>query len=115
MRRRPGQVRVPVRVPALTETVDSPGPPDVGEAQDLSAGGIALRLAKAVVLGAAVRVTLRLRRRAPLSLAGKVVWVRPHPDLPGWMLGIQFGDELSGEMVAEIADEEHPPWAPAAR
>jgi hypothetical protein len=110
-RRRPGEVRIPVRVPAVTEAVDSAHSPDVGEAQDLSAGGMAVRLAKAMVPGAAVRVTLRLRRRAPLTLSGRVVWVQPHPDLPGWLLGIRFGETLPGEMVAEIADEEYPPWA----
>ena len=114
-RRRPGVVRIPVRVPAVAEAVDSARPPDIGEAQDLSAGGMAVRLAKAMVPGTAVRVTLRLRRRAPLTLTGQVMWVQPHPDSPGWLLGVRFGEELPGEMVAEIADKEYPPWAPGRR
>lgn len=110
-RRRAGHARFPVRAPAVTEPVGTAGGPDVGEAQDLSAGGVAVRLAKAMKPGSPVRVTLRLHRRSSLTLVGTVVWVRPHPDLPGWALGIRFGEELAGEMVAEIADEEHPPWA----
>ena len=114
-RRRPGQARFPVRVPAVTEPVGTAVGPDVGEAQDLSAGGIAIRLAKAMVAGAPVRVTLRLHRRSPLALVGTIVWVQPHPDFPGWALGIRFSEELPGEMVAEIADEEHPPWGAPSR
>jgi hypothetical protein len=110
-RRRAGQARLPLRVPVVAEPVERPEGPETGEAQDLSAGGVALRLARALAPGASVRVTLRLRRRPPISLKGTVAWVRPHPDFPGWSLGIRFGEELPGEMVAEIADEEHPPWA----
>jgi hypothetical protein len=109
-RRRPGQPRLPLRIPAVTERVDTPGDPEVGEAQNLSPSGVALRLETTLAPGAAVRVTLRLSRRPPLTLAGTVLWVRPHPDLPGWALGIRFDAELPGELVAEIGDEEHPPW-----
>lgn len=114
-RRRAGQTRLPVRVRAVTEPVETPGSSEVGEAQNLSRGGALLHLAKVLAPGAAVRVTLRLHRRPPLALVGTVAWVQPHPDLPGWALGIRFGGELPGELVAEIADEEHPPWATAPR
>lgn len=110
-RRRTDQVRFPVRVPVVTEPVGAADSPEAGEAQDLSPGGVGLRLVQALMSGAAVRVTLRLHRRPPLTLEGTVAWVRPHPDLPGWALGMKFREELSGEMVVEIADEEHPPWA----
>jgi len=56
-------------------------------------------------------VTLTFRHRPQLVLTGKVVWSQPHLDFPGWDLGIQFGQELHGEMVIEIADEQFPPWA----
>jgi hypothetical protein len=62
-----------------------------------------------------VRVTLRLSRRPPLTLIGTVAWTRPHPDFPGWALGIRFDAELPGEMVAEIADAEYPPWTSSPR
>lgn len=114
-RRRSGQPRFPIRVPAVTEPLGSAGGPGWGEAQDLSAGGILLRLEQALRPGAAARVTLRLRHRPPLALVGTVAWVQPHPDLPGWALGIRLGEELPGEMVAEIADAEYPPWAPYPR
>lgn len=110
-RRRTSHIRFPLRVPAVTESLQAAAGPDKGEAQNLSRSGVLLRLEKAVVPGAPVRVTLRLHRRPPLTLTGTVVWAQPHPDFPGWALGIQFGEELPGEMVAEIADEEHPPWA----
>ena len=113
-RRRPGQPRLPLLIPAVTEQVGTPGDPELGEAQNLSPSGVALRLEKALAPGAAVRVTLRLRRRPPLTLLGTVLWVRPHPDLPGWALGIRFDADLPGELVAEIGDEEHPPWAAPA-
>lgn len=77
----------------------------------MSRGGVLLHLERAMIPGAPVRVSLRLRHRDPMTLVGKIAWVKPHPDFPGWALGIQFGEELSGEMVAEIADEEYPPWA----
>jgi len=102
--------RFPVRVPAVTEPVERLGDPCVGEVQNMSRGGLLLWLTRAMVPGAAVRVTLSLCRRPPLALAGSVVWVRPHPDLPGWALGIQFGEDLPGEILVEIADEEYPPW-----
>lgn len=114
-RRRPIHTRFPIQVPAVTEPVETPGGPDLGEARNLSRSGICLRLEKAIPPGAQVRVTLRLHRRQPLTLTGTVVWVQPHPDLPGWALGIRFDEELPGEMVVEIADEEHPPWATPPR
>lgn len=104
-----------MRAPAVTEPVETPGGPEVGEARDLSRSGVGLRLGKPLILGAPVRVTLRLRGRPPLTLTGTVAWARPHSDFPGYALGVQFGEELSGEMVLEIADEEHPPWAAPAR
>ncbi|MBI3988140.1 MAG: PilZ domain-containing protein [candidate division NC10 bacterium] len=111
-RRRASHIRFPVRVPTVTEPVGAAADPDLGDVQNLSRSGVLLRLEKAITPGAPVRVTLRLHRRPPLTLMGTVVWVQPHPDFPGWALGIQFGEELPGEMVAEIADEEHPPWTP---
>lgn len=110
-RRRPSHTRFPLKVPAVTEPVEAAGGPEPGEARDLSRSGLGLRLKTLLVAGAPVRVTLRLRRRSPLTLMGTVAWVRPHLGSRGWALGIQFSEELPGDMVVEIADEEHPPWA----
>ncbi len=103
--------RLPVRVPAVSEPLGAAGDAEVGETENLSQSGIRLRLpTDAFVPGVPIRVTLRLQRRSPLTLTGRVVWVRPHPDLRGWAVGIQLGEHLSEEMVIEIADEEYPPW-----
>ncbi len=110
-RRRAGHIRLPVRIPALAEQKGSPGGmPNPGETQNLSRSGVLLRVGQAAIPGAPMRITLRLRRPVSLTLTGTVVWTRRHPDLPGWELGIQFLEELSGELVVEIADEEFPPW-----
>jgi len=109
-RRRAGQTRLPLRVPVQTDPLEIPSRSGAGMAQDLSAGGMMVRLGHALARGAPVRVTLRLSQRPPVTLTGAVAWTRPHPDFPGWALGIQFSQELPGEMVAEIADAEYPPW-----
>jgi len=111
-RRRPGQARLPIRVPAVTEAIGSSREAGHGEAQNLSAGGLLLRLENALTPGALVRVTLRLRHRPPLVLTGTVAWAKPHVEFSGWATGIVFGEELPGEMVGEIADAEYPPWPP---
>lgn len=114
-RRRIGQTRLPIRVPAVTEPIGSPGASGRGEAQDLSSGGLLVRLERALVPGAPVRVTLRLSHQPPLTLTGTVAWVQSQPEVAGWALGIRFGEELPGEMVAEIADAEYPPWTTPPR
>jgi hypothetical protein len=114
-RRRIGQTRLPVRVPAVTEAIGLPGGPARGNTENLSSGGMLLRLGRTLVPGAPVRVTLRLSRRPPLCVTGAVVWVESHPDVWGWVQGIRFSEELSAEMVAEIADAEYPPWRALAR
>lgn len=108
-RRRPGQSRLPIRVPALTEASGAGGR---GETQNLSAGGLLLELEQALRPGDRVQVTLSLSRRPPLVLTGTVAWVQPPSDFSGRTLGITFSTELPGEVVAEIADAEYPPWRP---
>jgi hypothetical protein len=112
-RRRAGHARLPIRVPAVTEPIGLPGEARGGEAQDLSPGGVQVRLERALAPGAPVRVTLRFSQRPPLTLIGTVAWVQPQPEAGGWALGIRLGDELPGEIVAEIADAEYPPWEPS--
>lgn len=114
-RRRPGHARLPIRVPAVTEPIGLPSEARGGEAQNLSPGGVLVRLERALSLGAPVRVTLRFSQRPPVTLIGTVAWVQPHPEVAGWALGIRLGDELPGEIVAEIADAEYPPWGPSAQ
>ncbi len=108
-RRRAGHIRLPVRIPVLAEQGRPAGMPSRGETQNLSGSGVLLLLGQEGIPGAPIRVTLHLRRPISLSLTGTVVWTRPHPDLSGWDLGIQFTEELSRDFVAEIADEEFPP------
>lgn len=111
VRRSPArQTRHPVRVPVESEPLGGGGKAQEGESEDLSQGGISLRLPSAVAPGSLVRVTLRLHRRPRLTVTGKVVWVRPHADLRGWAVGIRLDESLPEEMVVEIADEEYPPW-----
>jgi hypothetical protein len=111
-RRRVGQARLPIRVPALTEAISSTRGVGQGEAQNLSAGGLLLRLGHPLRPGDPIQVTLRLSRCPPLVLTGTVAWAQPHSEFSGWALGIMFGEELPGEMVGEIADAEYPPWGP---
>ena len=114
-RRRAGQPRLPVRVPLVIEPIGSLGAGKSGEAQNLSSGGILVRVERAFSPRDQVRVTLRPSNRPPLTLTGTVAWVQPDPDVPGWALGVKFSDELPTEIVAEIADAEYPPWGSSAR
>ncbi len=109
-RRRSGQARFPIRVPALTEPIQRLGGSTRGEAEDLSSGGVLLRLEQDLVPGDPVRVTLCLTKQPPLTMAGTVAWAHPHPIFAGWALGVRFNEELPWEMVGDIADAEHPPW-----
>jgi hypothetical protein len=86
----------------------------VGESQNLSQGGILLRLPSSVAPGVPVRVKLQLQVRGPLVLRGRVIWRRPHPDLPGWAVGVQFAEALAEHLFLAIIDEELPPgeWLP---
>ena len=111
-RRRPGQGRLPIRVPALTEASGAGGAAGHGETQNLSAGGLLLELEQALRPGDRVQVTLSLSRRPPLVLTGTVAWVQPPSDFSGRILGITFSNEWPGEVVAEIAHAEYPPWRP---
>jgi c-di-GMP-binding flagellar brake protein YcgR len=109
-RRRPGHIRVPVRVPATAETTTSRPERERGETEDLSRGGLLLWLPKGLVPGAPVRVTIGLRQRSALTIEGTVVRVAPHRTLTGQAVGIRFDRELDRDTVADIADEEFPPW-----
>jgi hypothetical protein len=114
-RRRTGHPRFPIRVPIVLDAIDGRAGRGHGEVQDLSSGGALVRLEQALPPGASVRVTLRLSQRAPLALVGTVAWIQPHPDFPGWALGIRFDAELPGEIIADIADAEYPPWTSPPR
>jgi len=114
-RRRTGQTRLPIHVPVETNPLETPSRSSQGISQDLSAGGMMVRLDQKLLPGASVRVTLSLSQRPSLTLTGTVAWVQSHPDFPGWALGIRFSQELPGEMAAEIADAEYPPWDHASR
>lgn len=107
-RRRAGQIRFPVRVPVVAEQDAPAGSPIPGETQNLSRSGALLRVKRAGMLGVPVRVTLRLRPHASVTLAGTVVWSRPHADFPGWEQGIQFRTKLPGDFIG-ITDETFPP------
>ena len=88
----------------MTEAISSTRGVGQGEAQNLSAGGLLLRLEHPLRPGDPIQVTLRLSRCPPLVLTGTVAWAQPHSEFSGWALGIMFGEELPGEIVGEIAD-----------
>ena len=111
-RRRADHARLPVRIPVLAEQDSPAGMPSPGEAQNLSGSGARLLLGQEGIPGSRIWVTLHLRRPISLSLTGTVVWTRPHPQLPGWDLGVQFTKELPTDFIAEIADEDSPPGTP---
>ncbi len=107
--------RLPLHVPVTSKPLDRRGAPLVGESQNLSQGGIQLRLPRGVVPGTLIRVTLDLQGQAPLALTGRVIWSRPHPDLPGWTVGVQFAEPLAEHHFLALMDEERPsrerlPW-----
>ncbi len=107
-RRRPDHARLPVRIPVLAEQDPPVGVPSPGETQNMSGSGALLLLGQEGVPGVRILVTLHLRRPITLSIIGTVVWTRPHPQIPGWELGVRFAKELSGDFIAEIAEEESP-------
>ena len=111
-RRRFGQGRLPIRIPVLAEAIGSTGEVGQGEAVNLSAGGLLVWLDHPLRPGDPIRVTLRLSQRPPIVLTGTVTWAEPRSESSGWALGITLGEELHGELVAEIADAEYPPWRP---
>jgi hypothetical protein len=98
---------LPVRIPV------SAGEAVRGEAHDLSQGGLLLWLPGGLAPGSPVTLTLHLRQRAALTLAGTVVRAGPHPRLPGQAVGIQLRDEVPLRTVGDIADEEFPGWGPS--
>jgi hypothetical protein len=105
-RRRTGDPRFPVQVPAIIEPGASDGSSHAGRITDLSRGGLSLRLGEPLPSGTPVRVTLRLQRRAALTWLGRVAWIEP-PDQSGeWTAGVSFTADLDGETVADIAVEE---------
>jgi hypothetical protein len=110
-RRKPVQKypRLPLRVPVTGNPLDGRGGPLVGESQNLSQGGILLRLPSSVAPGVPIRMTLQLQMRGPLVLTGRVIWRRPHPDLPGWAVGVKFAEALAEHLFLAIIDEEQPP------
>ncbi len=105
-RRRPDHARLPVRIPVLAEQDPPAGIASPGETQNMSGSGALLLLGQQGMPGVRILVTLLLRRPISISLIGTVVWTRPHPQIPGWELGVRFLQELSNDFVAEIADEE---------
>ena len=122
--RRPGVVgrrqvqkypRLPLRVPVTSKPLDRRGAPLVGESQNLSQGGIQLRLPCRVAPGTRIRVTLEVQGQAPLALAGRVIWSHPHPALPGWAVGVQFAEPLAEHRFLALLNAEQPhgerlPW-----
>ncbi len=111
-RRRPVHARLSVRIPVLAEQDPPVGIPSPGETQNLSGSGVLLLLGQQGIPGVRILVTLQLRRPISVSLIGTVVWTRPHPQIPGWELGVQFAKELSSDFIAEIAEEESPTGTP---
>lgn len=108
-RRRPGQIRFPVRVPVVAEPDAPAGYPTPGETQNLSRSGVLLRVERAERRGVPVRVTLPLRLHVSATLAGTVVWTQPQADRPGWEQGIQFHSEIPGALVLALTDATLPP------
>ncbi len=105
-RRRTDDIRFPLGVSAWTEP-RAGGRRIPGRAANLSRGGMLLQSPQAARPGAAVRVTLRLQQRPPLSLVGTIVWGQRILGA-GWELGIQFREELAGDLVATLVKEEKP-------
>ncbi|HSB72792.1 MAG TPA: PilZ domain-containing protein [Candidatus Methylomirabilis sp.] len=107
-RRRTDQPRLQVRVPVVMQPVGSAEGPGFGETEDLSAGGMRLRLAKPTAPGAVVRVSLRPHQSLAWGVVGRVVWTKPHADSTGWALGIVFEEDLTDRVVLEIFNPEVP-------
>jgi c-di-GMP-binding flagellar brake protein YcgR len=112
-RRRAGHIRFPVRVPAIVQTAEGEAGRLRGETENLSQGGVLLRLPERRPPGAPVAIVLALRRRAPLAVRGTVVFAGSDPGLHGAAVGVRFDGELDRDTVADIAGEEFPPWEPA--
>ncbi len=106
-RRHVGHIRFPLLVPALAEDVATGASVSAGLTRNLSRSGFGLLLLQEAEPGAALHVTLHLRRRVRLTLTGTVRWAQPSPGA-GWDLGMQFGEELPAQLVATIAQEEAP-------
>ena len=115
-RRRTDQPRLPVRVPVVTEPVGTAEAPGFGETEDLSAGGMRLRLANPTAPGAVVRVSVRPHPSLAWGVVGRVVWAQPLADSTGWGLGIVFAEDLTDRVVLEIVNPEVPsPGAGSSR
>ncbi len=109
-RRRADHVRIPVRIPVVVEPKGPPAEmPTSGETENLSRGGALLSMGQATRPGSVVRVTLYLRRPVSLTLTGTVVWIQRRHDPLRWNQGLQFGEELSESIVAQIAEQDFSP------
>jgi hypothetical protein len=109
-RRRAGDPRHPVHVPASVEAAGGAGLPQPGQIVNLSRGGLSLQLVGVLDPGAPVRVTLHLYGRAALTLVGRVAWVDRAFTVGDGSAGVAFKDELAGDFVANLATEELPAW-----
>jgi hypothetical protein len=106
--------RLPLCVPATVTLLDRRGAPLAGESRNLSQGGIQLRLPRRLAPGTRLQVTLQMQEHAPLTLPGRVIWSRPHPDRPGWAVGVQFTAPLPASRFLALVAAEEPAgeWLP---
>ena len=107
-RRRPADPRHPVRVPATVEAAVTAGLPQPGQIVNLSRGGLSLQIDGLLDPGAPVRVTLHVHGRVALTVVGRVAWVDRAFTAGKGSAGVAFKEELSGDLVADLASEESP-------
>ena len=105
-RRRPADPRHPVQVPATVEAAVTVGLPQPGQIVNLSRGGLSLQFEGLLDPGAPVRVTLHIQGRVALTVVGRVAWVDRAFTAGKGTAGVAFRDELSGDLVAELATEQ---------
>jgi len=85
-------VRLPVTLQVTCQPTWPEGPSLQGMAEDMSRGGLMLRLSKPLAPGTAIEITFH-RASAPLQVKGEVAWVEP-PErrIPGTAIrhGVRF-------------------------
>ena len=108
-RRRTDHARAPFRVTASVSLAGSAGAAPVALTENLSGGGLRLRLFERSSPGTEVAVSLHLFDRPALKRAGRIAWVKRDTVPPGaWLVGIEFHEELAPALLNQIVAEGHP-------
>ncbi len=106
-RRRGDHPRLPFKVPVTVQPVASSKSAPLALAENLSGGGVGLRLFEPSEPNREVTVMLHLFNRPALLRAGRIAWIKRDGIPAGaWLAGVAFHNELAPSIVSRLATED---------